>query len=185
MPGSNGKLESNSSSRGGKALHLSFPLKQKCLEHVLAGVKQDELCIQVQYLQSHEDVVRIRAVKRKNRKLDLRLIACMVTRHITMPYSHLSRALMATFLLKKVIWEPGLCLLTLVFLDWLPGSVCVLFVCFWVFCSVCCFLFGFRSHANPVTRPLSLTMTLLGICETATIVTMSAATGSKKARLDL
>ena len=80
-----------------------FPTETEVLEHVLAGVKQDELCIQVQYLQSHEDVVRIRAVKRRNRKLDLRLIACMVTRHITMPYSHLSRALMATFLLKKVI----------------------------------------------------------------------------------
>ena len=45
-----------------------FTSEMEVLGHVLAGVKQDESCIQVEYLQSREEVARIQAVKRKQQK---------------------------------------------------------------------------------------------------------------------
>ena len=46
-----------------------FATEMEVLKHVLAGVKQDESCIQVEYLQSGEEVVRVRAVKRRKQKV--------------------------------------------------------------------------------------------------------------------
>ena len=45
-----------------------FTTEMEVLGHVLAGVKQDESCIQVEYLQSREEVARIQAVKHKKQK---------------------------------------------------------------------------------------------------------------------
>ena len=44
---------------------LVFTTEVEVLTHVLAGVKQDEMCIQPQYLQPQEGVMKDRAVKGK------------------------------------------------------------------------------------------------------------------------
>ena len=97
----------------------------------MAGVKQDESCIQVEYVQSS-----------------------------AMPYSHLLRASMATFADEGNMRAGPMyhvSRFTVVFLDWLSGVVCLCcFGCLLVFGAGLVFCLVLLSHANPVAGPLSL-----------------------------
>ena len=55
---------------------LVFPTEREVVAHVFAGVQQDEMYIQLQYLQSQDDVTKDRAFKRRKQNP---AVQCQVT----------------------------------------------------------------------------------------------------------